>query len=1042
MLASGQDHNSVTVNDKGIIVIVVRGAQNRETVRQMREDVAEAIHELRAAGKKVLVFTDISHINPRDVTSGARQEGRTLMTNFKVDRAAICGRGAWATFMMYLLRVTRAGSQFRFFTDKRRAVKWLESDKPEKRRSLVGLIVGSVILLIGATAFLGWHYDNPTFMSWFPSLRPMSPLAALGLVVGGLGFIFYWAGKPEVLRWLAGGGLLLGVAALLPLPIDTLFFSEKVASRGVFAELADSAAICFIAMGVAGLIARRTWWWVRPLEFAAVAVVIGLALFSVFAQAYARDWLYETLPHFAMAFNLAVAFVFAGTGLLLLTIYRKTGSNVLTQISRTGWLIVIVLVFVQVATYGSWVQTNERQKDARTAAFMTSAREVESSIEARLTAYNNALYGFQGLFLASDGVNQGEFETYYTTSNIAKNYPGFRAISLISKVKDKDVAAFVQKQRTDKSLHAQGNPTFAITQRANVEDHYIVTFVAASNTVGGSDLASNPSRKLAFEHAEKLGAPVASGTVEFAASATAPAAKGFFITVPVANNNKPENVIGFVNAVFNYADFFGDTLTSSVMDEKFRVTIVDVTDGTEVYRSDKTEGQKIVHSYEKQLAVADRVWQLHVEAGVNFAGSTDRLSGVVLSAGLLLSMLLIVIFWIQARGRVQALKLAESITIDLQEERNRAVTNDQKSSAILSSIGDGVFAVDMQGRITVFNAIAQAISGVSESDAIGKYYGDVLRFEYEKTGKINDTFIKKALDGHMASMSNHTVIVRGDGVRVPVADSAAPIRDAADTMMGAIVVFRDVSKEYELDKAKTEFVSLASHQLRTPLSAINWYGEMLLGGDAGKLTKDQHEYIKEIFEGSQRMVELVNSLLDVSRLEVGKLPNQPAPTSLQQLVENMEKELKVSVKEKALRLTADLKNIPAVIADPKQLRIIVQNLMSNAVKYTDTKGNVHVTLRKATEKDIKAAKLKAGNYWYFSVADDGYGIPVSEQPKIFGKLFRADNVRKLDVEGTGLGLYIIKEIVDKMEGRVWFESVEGKGTTFYVVAPMEPGHRK
>lgn len=1045
MLASGLDRNSVTINDKGVVVINIRGAQDRETVMTLREEVGDVIHDLRAAGKRVLIFTDISHIKPSDVSSGARQEGRALMTEFKVDRAAVYGRGRWATFMMYLLRVTRMGRRVRFFMDKKRAQKWLlqGEGRPEKRRSSIGLVVGSVILLIGLTAFLGWYYNNPYLMSWFPALRPMNPLAALGLVIGGLGFLFYWLGRPEVLRWLAGGGLLLGIAALLPLNIDGLFFGERVNSLGLLAQLSDSAAICFIAMGVSGLLARRTWWWVRPVEFIAVWVVGGLALFNIFAQSYARDWMYETIPHFVMSFNLAVAFLFAGTGLLLLTIYRKTKSNVLLQISRTGWLIVAVLVFLQIATYGSWVQTNERQKDARTATFKTSAHGVDSSIEARLTAYNNALYGFQGLFLASDDVNQGEFETYYSTSNVAKNYPGLRAVSLISKVQDKDLAAFVQKQRNDKSLHPQGNPTFAITQRADSDIHYIVTFIAASSTVGGADLASNPSRRLAYERAEKTGTPVASGTVEFAASASGPAAKGFFISVPVASNHS-KKVIGFVNAVFNYTDFFNDTFKDSgVLDQKLRISVVDDTDGTEVYHSDKTGGQKITNSYERKLAVADRSWVVKVEAAANFAAnSADRLPSVVLSAGLLLSILLIVIFWIQARGRIQALRLAESITEDLKEERNRAVANDQKSTAILSSIGDGVFAVDMQGRITVFNPVAQAISGVSEADAMGKYYGDVLRFEYEKTGKINDVFIRKALHGHVTSMSNHTVIVTSDGHRVPVADSAAPIRNASDVMIGAIVVFRDVSKEYELDKAKTEFVSLASHQLRTPLSAINWYGEMLLGGDAGKLNKDQHEYIKEIFEGSQRMVELVNSLLDVSRLEVGKLPNQPAPTSLQQLVENMEKELQVEVKEKALTLTADLKNISNVTADPKQLRIIVQNLMSNAVKYTDKKGSVHVTLRRATDKDVRVAKLKTGNYWFFSVKDDGYGIPISEQAKIFGKLFRADNVRKLDVEGTGLGLYIVKEVVDKMGGRVWFESIEGKGTTFYVVAPMEQKHQK
>jgi PAS domain S-box-containing protein len=355
-----------------------------------------------------------------------------------------------------------------------------------------------------------------------------------------------------------------------------------------------------------------------------------------------------------------------------------------------------------------------------------------------------------------------------------------------------------------------------------------------------------------------------------------------------------------------------------------------------------------------------------------------------------------------------------------------------------------VFAVDVRGRITVFNPAAQRISGVSATDAIGRHHSEVLHFKYEKTGKVNDAFIKKALAGHLTSMANHTVIVQPNGVQIPVADSAAPIRNASGEMLGAIVVFRDVSTEHQLDKAKTEFVSLASHQLRTPLSAINWYGEMLLNGDAGKLNKDQHIYIKEIYEGSQRMVELVNALLDVSRLEIGKLINRPEPTDVRDIVESITKELEVSIKDKKLILHRNILKIPSVTADPKQLRMIVQNLMSNAVKYTTEKDSVSVTLRTATISDMHAAGLKNTDvpHWFFSVQDNGYGIPDNQKSKIFSKLYRADNVRKLDVEGTGLGLYIVKEVVEKMSGKVWFDSTEGKGSTFFVVAPIDVKYRK
>jgi len=381
----------------------------------------------------------------------------------------------------------------------------------------------------------------------------------------------------------------------------------------------------------------------------------------------------------------------------------------------------------------------------------------------------------------------------------------------------------------------------------------------------------------------------------------------------------------------------------------------------------------------------------------------------------------------------QDFELASAISEDQAHERNRAVAG----WTILSSIGDAVFAIDTSLRITLFNPSAQRISGFSESEALGKRYDEVLKFESEKTWHVNNHFIYEALAGRTTIMSNHTVLICKDGRRIPVANSASPINNASDNVEGAIIVFRDVTKEYELDKAKSEFVSVASHQLRAPLSAINWYSEMLLNGDAGTLTEDQREYVTEIFEGNQRMIALVNALLDVSRIEVGKLPNLPEPIDMAELLDSLKKELTPTINDKRLTFVKDIDALPQVTADPKQLRMVIQNLLSNAAKYTPSGGTITISLRIATDADMAKAKLTStAPHWYFSVQDTGYGIPKTQQSEIFGKLFRADNARLLDVEGTGLGLYIVKEIVEKLEGRVWFDSIESIGTTFYIVLPL------
>jgi signal transduction histidine kinase len=213
---------------------------------------------------------------------------------------------------------------------------------------------------------------------------------------------------------------------------------------------------------------------------------------------------------------------------------------------------------------------------------------------------------------------------------------------------------------------------------------------------------------------------------------------------------------------------------------------------------------------------------------------------------------------------------------------------------------------------------------------------------------------------------------------------------------------------------------------------------MLLDGTMGKMTKDQTQQVQEIYDGNQRMIELVNSLLDVSRLDLGKLINTPAPTDMTELAASLEKELATSIKGKNMKFEKHIQHkLAPVSADPKLLRMILQNLLSNAVKYTPAKGTVTLTMRPATKAEIQAEKLHTAEPCLFiSVTDTGYGIPKEQQHRIFEKMFRADNVRKMDVEGTGLGLYIVREVAQKLGGNIRFESKESIGTTFYVILPF------
>ncbi len=351
-----------------------------------------------------------------------------------------------------------------------------------------------------------------------------------------------------------------------------------------------------------------------------------------------------------------------------------------------------------------------------------------------------------------------------------------------------------------------------------------------------------------------------------------------------------------------------------------------------------------------------------------------------------------------------------------------------KDEAILASIGDAVVATDKDGRIILFNGIAEEMTGFSFEEAIGQNYGRLLKFVREDNEKPSSDFIAEAIKtGKKTEMENHTLLVKKDGSRIPVADSAAPIKNAHGETMGSVVVFRDVSREREIDKAKTEFVSLASHQLRTPLSAISWYAEMLLAGDVGKLNEKQEEYLNEVYRGNRRMIDIVGALLNVSRLELGTFVIEPEPTDILALVLELLNDFKPQVDKKSLTLINKYSdNLPILNVDQKLLRMVFQNLLSNAIKYTPEKGTVEFSLSLDVGKKNMLIK----------VSDTGCGIPKWQQDKVFTKIFRADNVRQKETEGTGLGLYIAKAIIEQSGGAIWFESEEDKGTTFYVAVPI------
>lgn len=378
--------------------------------------------------------------------------------------------------------------------------------------------------------------------------------------------------------------------------------------------------------------------------------------------------------------------------------------------------------------------------------------------------------------------------------------------------------------------------------------------------------------------------------------------------------------------------------------------------------------------------------------------------------------------------RVQ--EVLESRTNELEEAKTKIeeeIQNVRKFQKAVDSSTEAVSITTPNGVIVYVNRAWMQLNGYTDAEVLGRN-PRILKSDQTKP----ELFVAmwEKISAGYPYHTDEIINKRKDGTVYHAELSIFPIREGEQTLF-YVSLCQDVTLRKEIDRAKTEFVSLASHQLRTPLSAIRWYSEMLLSKYVGELNEKQRQYVQEIYEGNLRMVELVNALLNVSRIDLGTFAIEPEPVSLVEICESVLKELAPQIAERKQEVERLFAAAPKTYnADPKLIRMVFQNFLSNSVKYTQPGG--HITVEVATRE----------NNLYIRVSDNGYGIPKSQHAKMFEKLFRADNVRQKDTEGTGLGMYIVKAIIESSGGRIWFESEENQGTTFHVLLPLSGMPRK
>ncbi|MCX7661462.1 MAG: cell wall metabolism sensor histidine kinase WalK [Candidatus Omnitrophica bacterium] len=348
----------------------------------------------------------------------------------------------------------------------------------------------------------------------------------------------------------------------------------------------------------------------------------------------------------------------------------------------------------------------------------------------------------------------------------------------------------------------------------------------------------------------------------------------------------------------------------------------------------------------------------------------------------------------------------------------KALSDKQKTEAVIRSIAEGLVVVDKEGKIIMMNPAAEKLLGISKKEATSKSLLENLKEEQLVSLVKKGSEEEKEIELHSQNEETKRILRA----------SSAIIEDENGETIGMVSVLSDITKQKELDRMKDNFVANVSHELRTPLVALERSLNMILTGQLGEISPAQKEFLSIAQRNLKRLSLLINDLLDLSKIQAGRMQIAPVNSSLERIIDEAIKGLENWAKTKSIEIIKKIKkDIPEFYFDSNRIIQVLNNLIGNAIKFTPQNGKITV-----------CAELKDDFVWV-SVEDTGVGIPKDKLEKIFDRFYQVSERTPTDISGTGLGLSISKEIIQLHGGRIWAESEENKGAKFTFTLPFKTG---
>lgn len=693
--------------------------------------------------------------------------------------------------------------------------------------------------------------------------------------------------------------------------------------------------------------------------------------------------------------------------------YKKLGIYKFTVMNILLFLLPICSLIM---TFIGWRYTVKTVESKLQNQFEAEITGIEEHIMNRFEIYGNVLQGAKGLFIASGTVSRTQWKDYIESINIEKHYPGIQGIGFATHL------SAGEKVLHEQYIRAEGFTDYKVWPAGDREEYtpitYLEPFSGRNLRAFGYDMFAEPVRRSAMIAARDSGNQSVSGKVTLVQETNQAPQAGFLMYVPLYKD-KSSDLAGYVYSPFRMNDFMEGVLQLEQYDTNFAIF-----DGTELtkdnllytYQSKDTQNYTKTFKKVKTIYISGHPWTIEFinTSTLDITTLEILIPYIVLVGGILFSLLLFAFIYALVTSRFDALAYAEMMTKSLQQEK-------AKDEAILSSIGEGLVATDKNGVIISINNVAKRLLGIKQP--IGEKFTSVTTLEDDNGVPLPEPerpLIQTLRTGHMNIMrSTEFFYKREDSTKIPVALTVSPIM-MHKKLIGAVTVFRDITKEKEIDKSKTEFVSLASHELRTPIGVIKWYLEAIYqDNDFSTLSEKFKNYLHEIKNNQQRLLSIVHDLLNVSKIDQNKIINQPVSTDVAAIFESVIKQMQVIAQKKKVQFIypQGFKSLPLVTVDPQRFYETLENILSNAIKYNTEGGTVTITF--SHKKD----KLE------ISISDTGIGIPKENISKLFSKFYRADNAIRSNADGTGLGLYVTKFYIESWGGSIHIKSTEHKGTT-------------